>query len=287
MQRQMNFLVFTAFIVIGTLLIGLAGCGPTPTPVPPTPTKPAPTATPAPPTATPVPPTPTPFPIKVGTDATFKPMEFVDEKTKEFKGFDIDMFELIAKDLGAKPEYVNINFDGIFAGLLAKKYDVIVSSVTITEERKKQVAFSEPYINAGQICAVKADNTVITGPDTIAKAHKIGVQLGTTGEMEGKKIAAKVGATVKSYEDITLAFQDLTLGRVDVVINDAPISADYVASNPNAKLKLVGKVFTEEFYGIGVRPEDKALLDKINASLKKLKDTGKLLELQKKWGLTP
>lgn len=296
MQRQRPVFIVLVGVIITTLILSACGATPTPTPtpVPPTPTKVPPTATPlpptptkVPPTATPVPPTPTPtpFPIKVGTDATFKPMEFVDEKTKAIVGFDVDMFDAICKEIGCKATYENINFDGIFAALLAKKFDVVVSSVTITDERKKQMAFSDPYINAGQIVAVRGDEKEITGPDTIGKGKKIGCQLGTTGEIESKKIAAKTGAEVKSYDDITLAFADLAAGRVDAVINDSPITADYIASNPQAKLKTVGKVFTEEYYGIAVRPEDKALLEKINAALKKLKDSGKLTELMKKWGL--
>ena len=157
--------------------------------------------------------------------------------------------------------------------------------MTITDERKKQYLFSDPYINAGQIVAVRADEKVIQGPDTIGKDHKIGVQLGTTGEEQGKKIAQKVGATVKSYDDITLAFADLAAGRLDAVINDSPITADYIASNPNAKLKTVGKVFTEEYYGICLRQDSTDLQAKINAALKKLKDSGKMTELMKKWGL--
>jgi len=212
-------------------------------------------------------------------------MEFKDEKTGAIIGFDVDLFNAICAEIGCTATYENITFDGIFAALEAKKFDVVVSSVTITEERKKKFLFSDPYINAGQIVAVRADEKVITGPETIGKQHKIGVQLGTTGEEEAKKIAQKTGATVKSYDDITLAFADLAAGRLDAVINDAPVTADYIASNPKANLKTVGKVFTEEYYGIVVRPDSKALLDKINAALKKLKDTGKLTELMKKWGL--
>ena len=162
---------------------------------------------------------------------------------------------------------------------------MVVSSVTITDERKKEYIFSDPYVNAGQIVAVRADEKVIKGPETITKTSRIGVQLGTTGEEEAKKIAQKVGATVKSFDDITLAFADLAAGRLDCVINDSPITADYIASNPTAKLMTVGKVFTEEYYGITLRKEDTALQGKINAALKKLKDSGKMTELMKKWGL--
>jgi polar amino acid transport system substrate-binding protein len=267
---------------------------------PPTATKPpAPAATPVPPTAvpptpvppTPVPPTPTakptPFAIKAGTDATFKPMEYKDEKTGAIIGFDVDLFNAICVELGCTATYENITFDGIFIALGAKKFDVVVSSVTINDERKKEFLFSDPYINAGQIVAVRQDEKVIAGIETITKTHKVGVQLGTTGEEQGNKVCQKVGCTVKSYDDITLAFADLAASRLDAVINDSPITADYIASNPTAKLKTVGKVFTEEHYGITLRKDSADLLTKINAALKKIKDSGKLTELTKKWGLPP
>jgi polar amino acid transport system substrate-binding protein len=255
---------------------------PTKAPVPPTV---APTAVPtAAPTAVPTV-KPTPFPIKVGTDATFKPMEYKDEKSGAIIGFDVDMFNAICADLGCTATFENVNFDGILIGLAAKKYDVVVSSVTVTDGRKKEYLFSDPYINAGQIVAVRADEKVILGPETITKTSRIGVQLGTTGEEEAKKIGQKTGASVKSYDDITLAFADLAANRLDAVINDSPITADYIASNPDAKLKTVGKVFTEEYYGIVFRQADTALQTRINASLKKIKDSGKLTELMKKWGL--
>ncbi len=297
MTSKRLYLVLSLLVLVSMMVTACAPA-PTPTPVPPTPVPPtkapAPTATPVPPTpvpptATPLPPTatpkPTPFAVKVGTDATFKPMEYKDEKTGAIIGFDVDLFNAICAELGCTATFENANFDGIFIALGAKKFDVVVSSVTITDERKKQYLFSDPYINAGQIVAVRADEKVIAGPDTISKTHKIGVQLGTTGEEQGKKIAQKVGATVKSYDDITLAFADLAAGRLDVVINDSPITADYIASNPDAKLKTVGKVFTEEYYGITLRQDSADLQGKINAALKKLTASGKLTELMKKWGL--
>ncbi len=304
MTSKRLYLLLSLLVLISVVVTACGAPAATPTPVPPTKAPAAPTAAPTtaptavPPTAVPptaVPPTavptaaptakPTPFPIKIGTDATFKPMEYKDEKTNAIIGFDVDMIAALCAEIGCTATFENVNFDGILVGLGAKKYDIVVSSVTITDGRKKEYLFSDPYINAGQIVAVRADEKVIQGPETITKTSRIGVQLGTTGEEEGKKIAQKIGATVKSYDDITLAFADLAASRLDAVINDSPITADYIASNPNAKLKTVGKVFTEEYYGIVFRQADTALQGKFNAALKKIKDNGKLTELMKKWGL--
>jgi polar amino acid transport system substrate-binding protein len=282
MKKQPALLASLILVVAG---LALAACSTTPTatPVPPTAT---PLLT---PTVTPTPPTPLPrpttFPLKVGADATFRPMEYKDEKSGQIVGLDIDLCNAICTEIGCTATYANIAFDGLLAALKAERIDLVASSVIITAERQKQYLFSAPYLLAGQIVTVRADEKAITGPDTIGRGKKIGVQLGTTGEEQAKKIAQKSGAEVKSYDDVTLAFADLTAGRLDAVIYDFPVTADYIAATPNARLKMAGKVFTEEYYGFVFRQDQQALVEKVNAALQKLKDSGQLAELQKKWGL--
>jgi len=281
-MKQLTFLAVLILLLAG-LILTACSTTPTATPLPPT-------ATPLPtPTATAVPPTPLPrptaFPLTIGTDATFKPMEYKDERSGQIVGFDIDLCNAIAGEIGAQVTYANIAFDGLFTALSSKRLDAIASAVLITTERQKQYLFSDPYLLAGQIVTVRSDERAITGPDTIGRGKKIGVQLGTSGEEQARKIAQKSGADVKLYDDVTMAFADLTAGRLDAVLYDFPAVADYIASNPNAKLKTAGKVFTEEYYGFVFRPEQQALAAKVNAALQKLKDSGQLAELQKKWGL--
>jgi ABC-type amino acid transport substrate-binding protein len=117
--------------------------------------------------------------IVVATDATWPPMEMVDEN-KNIVGFDIDLLTAAANAAGFVVEFKNTAWDGIFAGLEAGKYDAVISSVTITEERQKTMDFSTPYINAGQILVVKSDSTNVT---TLAdlKGKTVGAQIGTTG----------------------------------------------------------------------------------------------------------
>ena len=115
--------------------------------------------------------------IIVASDATFAPMEFKNEKG-EIVGADIDIAAEIAKDLGVKLEVANTNWDAIFASLKSGKADMIISSVTITEERSKEMAFSKPYFAGGQVIVVKKDNTSIKGP-TDLKDKVVGVQLDT------------------------------------------------------------------------------------------------------------
>jgi polar amino acid transport system substrate-binding protein len=216
--------------------------------------------------------------IVVATDATWPPFETVDEASKQIVGFDIDLMNAIAKEAGFEVEYSNVPWDSLLAGMAQCQYDAAISAMTITEERAKQFAFSDPYFAAGQIVTVRADNTDITGKDSLA-GKTIGVQLGTTGDIEAQKIA---GATVKNYDDIGLAFQDLMNGQIDAVIADNPLALGYVGQNPD-KLKTVGEVFTDEFYGIAVCKDKTDLVAQINKGLAAVKAQGLIEQLTQKW----
>lgn len=217
----------------------------------------------------------------VATDATWPPMEMVDETTKEFVGFDIDLMKAIAKEGGFEVEFRNVAWDGIFAGLAAGEYNAVISSVTITEERKKEFDFSNPYINAGQIVVVLASNNDIKGSTDLG-GKTVGAQIGTTGAMAVQEIP---GAVLKEYDEIGFAFEDLLAGRVDAVVCDTPVAADYAGVQYKDKIKLVGAAFTEEYYGIMVKKGDTELLAKINAGLAKVQAAGIDKQLMAKWGL--
>ncbi len=218
--------------------------------------------------------------IVIATDATWPPMEMVNEN-KEIVGFDIDLMKEIAKAGGFTVEFKNTAWDGIFAGLAAGKYDAVMSSVTITEERKKKMDFSLPYINAGQVLVVRTETQgVTTLQDMVGKT--VGAQIGTTGSFEIEKVK---GVTLKTYDEIGLAFEDLMNKRIDGVVCDRPVAANFALQNKNYKghLKIVGKPFTKEEYGIAVRKGNKKVLDAINRGLKKVLDSGINVEIEKKW----
>jgi len=216
--------------------------------------------------------------IRVATDATWPPFEYVSEQTKAIEGFDIDLLKAIAEKEGLEIEFINVAFDPLLAGIAQCQYDAAISSITITEERKAGMLFSDPYFEAGQIVTVRKDNTNITSKDSLA-GKVVGAQIGTTGSFEVQKIS---GATLKTYDDIGLAFQDLMNGQIDAVVADNPLALGYVGKNPD-KLKTVGGVFTEEEYGIAVCKTKTDLLAKINAGLKAVKDEGLIEKLSKKW----
>jgi polar amino acid transport system substrate-binding protein len=218
-----------------------------------------------------------PMKILVATDATWPPFEYVNDKTNQIEGFDIDLLNAIAEKENLDIEYVNVVFDALLAGVAQGTYDAGISSITITEDRKKEMLFSDPYFAAGQIVTVRKSNTTITGKDTLT--GDVGAQLGTTGAMEVAKLS---GVNLKTYDDIGLAFQDLMNGQIDAVVCDNPVALGYVGKNPDT-LKIVGTVFTDEYYGIAVTKGKEAILAKINAGIKAIIAEGLIEQFSEKW----
>jgi len=216
--------------------------------------------------------------IRVATDATWPPFESVNEQTKEIEGFDIDLMKAIAEKANLDVEFINVTWDPLLAGMAQGTYDASISSISITADRQKVMLFSNPYFAAGQLIAVRIDNTTIKGKTDLS-GKKVGVQLGTTGNIEVNNIT---GATAKPYDDIGLAFQDLMNGQIDAVVADNPLVLSYVGKN-STKLKTAGEVFSAENYGIAVAKGKEDLLKKINDGLKKVLAEGIIETLSEKW----
>jgi polar amino acid transport system substrate-binding protein len=217
--------------------------------------------------------------ITVASDATWPPMEMIDEN-KNLVGFDIDYMNAVAKEAGFKAVIKNTAWDGIFAGVEVGKYDAIISSVTITDKRKKAMDFSMPYVNAGQVLVVPVASSAKVIADLKGKA--VGAQIGTTGAMEIKKVQ---GVELKSYDEIGLTFEDMAAGRIDGVVCDTAIAANYALQKESYKgqFKIVGKPFTQENYGIVVKKGNKELVDLINNGIKAVQAKGIDKELEEKW----
>lgn len=219
--------------------------------------------------------------LVIASDASFPPMEFVDE-AKKIVGFDIDLINAIAKDQKLEVEVKNTAWDGIFAGLEAGQYDAILSSVTVTDERKQKYDFSEAYFDANQGIVVRADDSTIkTEKDLSGKT--VGVQIETTGAIAVRKIA---GAKVKQFDTPDLAMLDLMNKNVDAVVVDTPVAAGYALQSAQfkGKLKIASEIVTNEVYGLTVKKGDpKKLLPLFNAGLKNLKASGEYKKIYEKW----
>ncbi|MEM9154801.1 MAG: basic amino acid ABC transporter substrate-binding protein [Cyanobacteria bacterium P01_F01_bin.33] len=218
--------------------------------------------------------------LSIGSDTAYPPFEFVNEED-EIVGFDVEMFDAICEQVNCTATFQTAGFDGIFAALAAGEYDAVASAVTITEERARVVDFSRPYLNAGQVVTVPADSSA-DGVDAL-KDKTIGVQLGTTGDLEASNYTSD--DNVKRYQTIDLAMAALAQGDIDGVIADAPTSADIIAKEFSDELKIVGEPFTTEFYGIAIQKSTPEMTEAFDAAIAALIEDGTLAEIAEKWGL--
>jgi len=218
---------------------------------------------------------PAPAPAKVyvvGTDAAYAPFESQNEKA-EIVGFDIEVVQAIAKKAGIEVKFVNTPWEGIFNALAQGDRDMVVSAVTITDERKQTMDFSAPYFDAQQLIAVKESSKVARFADL--KRLKVGVQTGTTGDEAVSKLLGKTSANIKRFESTPLALKELEAGGVDAVVADNGVIVHYVANNPGGKFKTVSdKEFVPEQYGIAIKKGNTELVEKINKGLTEIKADG-------------
>lgn len=213
----------------------------------------------------------------IGTEPTFPPFEFVDEKN-QIVGFDIDIANELAKRLGVKLEIVSLPFDSLIPALQQGKIDLIIAGMTITEERAKVVDFSKPYFEANQAIVVRGDSKFQPKKIDDLVGKKVAVQLGTTGDLVVSKVK---GIEVVRFQKFTDAFLELQNGRVDaVVLDEAPAKA-YVRKFPKFILSAV--IDTGETYGIAVKKGNRELLNFVNQTLDILKSTGVYNKLIQKW----
>jgi polar amino acid transport system substrate-binding protein len=219
--------------------------------------------------------------LKIGSDTTYPPFEFVDEN-KTIVGFDPDLLAEICRRVNCKATFVTTAWDGIFVALAQGQFDAVASGVTITEERRKTVDFSEPYLTYGQVVLVRQDEGAITGVDTLA-GKTVAVQTGTTNDEKASALQkeGRVG-TVRRYETFALAVQALINRDVDAVIIDSYAADGFMALH-TGRLKTVGEPFTSEALGVAIRKGDAALKEAVDAALIQMKADGTLERLYQKW----
>lgn len=208
----------------------------------------------------------------VGTDPTYAPFEFQNEKG-EIVGFDIDVLKAAADKAGIQVQFVSTPWEGAFNALAQGDRDILVSAITITDERKQTLDFSEPYFEAHQLIAVPEKSKVAKLEDL--KKKKVGVQTSTTGEEVVVKLQGKTSDLIKRFESVPLALSELSAGGLDAVVADNGVIEHYVANNPNARFKAVNDTsFAPEMYGVAVRKGNTELLQKINTGLAAIKADG-------------
>lgn len=214
--------------------------------------------------------------LKIGSDPTFAPFEFTDEQNQPI-GFDVDLMKAIATDMGYTAQFENSSFDGLMPSLQVGKYDAVIAAMTITPERLASVDFSDKYLMATQLIAVKKGSTIKSVEDLNGK--RIGVQNSTTGQT----VLEEMNINPKKYEAIPDAMNDLLNGGLDAVVADSPVVLYFIKQNPNANIEYIKGDFPKEYYGIAVKKGNSDLQAKLNISLKNLKSSGKYNEIYKKW----
>lgn len=208
----------------------------------------------------------------VGTDAAYAPFESQNENG-EIVGFDIDIVKAAAAKAGIAVKFVNTPWEGIFNALKQGDRDILVSSITITDERKQSMDFTNPYFDARQLIAVRTDSKVARFEDL--KTLKVGVQTGTTGDEAISKLQGKNSGDIKRFESTPLALKELETGGIDAVVADNGVVVNYVRNNAGRRFKTVDDAaFVPEHYGIAVKKGDAALLARLNQGLAAIRADG-------------
>ncbi len=219
--------------------------------------------------------------IVVGLDDNFPPMGFRDDKN-QLVGFDIDMAREAAKRMGVEVEFKPIDWSAKEAELSGKRVDALWNGLTITDERKQNIAFTAPYMENHQIVVVPAQSAIKTKADLAGKV--VGAQDGSSAVDAVKKDAAvfKSFKEFKTFGDNVTALMDLSTGRLDAVVVDEVVGRYYVAKKPQDYVVLQDNFGTEE-YGVGVRKDDTALQGRLDTALAEMKKDGTAGRIAEQW----
>ncbi|MDZ7851214.1 MAG: transporter substrate-binding domain-containing protein [Halomonas sp.] len=225
--------------------------------------------------------------IRIGVDVPYEPMEYR-TPDGELTGFDIDLGNALCAEIGIQCEWVVQGWDGIIPGLQARKYDAIMSSMTINEQRREQVLFSDPYITPPSAWFAPADVEIGTPSEETLEGMTLGVQRGTLQDNYVTDMYGDV-ADVNRYATADDMVLDMDSGRLDAVFLDFPIGKSTLIDSEAGNYKLVGEKITEpkkyfgEGFGIAFRQRDQELAEAFNAALKTLQDNGTYEEIHEKY----
>lgn len=215
--------------------------------------------------------------IKIGTEGTYAPFTFHD-KSGKLTGFDVEIAEEIAKRIGVQAEFIETKWDGMFAGLDAKRFDAIVNEVSIRPDRQEKYDFSDPYIVSKAVLIVRQDENNIKKFEDL-KGKKSAQSL--TSNLAD--IAKSFGATLVQTDGFNQAVDLLTSGRVDATINDSLSYLDLKKQKPNVPIKVVAEYKDADRNGVMINKGNKELVEAINKALSDMKNDGTYLKISQKW----
>ena len=219
--------------------------------------------------------------LTVCTHLPYPPFQSTDDNG-EVVGFDVELIDLVAEDLGVDQQVVDTPFEGIKSGqdLDTGKCDIAAAGMTITPERQQVILFSDPYFDATQALLVRADATVGGLEDLQGK--RVGAQTGTTGMTYANQFAQQLGFEVVEYNDVASEVQGLTTGAVDAAVNDLPVWSEFVKQNPDAT-KIAAQFDTGEQYGFGMKKGNEALKRVVDHALATAREDGTYDAIYQQW----
>lgn len=219
-------------------------------------------------------------PVTVATDSTWPPMEFIN-RDGTLVGFDIDLLREVGRRSGFRPVFITVPWDGIFAGLIAGQYQMIASSVTVLEERKRSMRFSTPYFSAAQYLVVTNDRADVTELSDL-RPGEVGAQIGTTGS---RVVREADGIRLRAYDDLGLAVEDLAQRRLDGIVADSAIVEYFVLANERYgnQLRVAGAPYTVEEYAFAIDPEATELYQMVEEGLASVRRDGTLDDIMAFW----
>ena len=232
----------------------------------------------------------TPGTLTVGSDTTYPPQEYINTATNQAEGFDVDLITAIGQRMGLQTKVVTTSFDTIINSLVARRFDVVISAVSVTPERQKKVDFI-PYFNAGESLLVKAGNPLNLKSLADLCGQKVGVQNGTIEQTDlntanaACKKAGKPAIEITALTNQTDVIQLLASSRVVATYQDSPVT-DYYNKQHAGQFAVGGSVVNAGLEGIVVRKSDPSMFNAIQTALNQLKANGTYTSLIQKWGLT-
>jgi len=219
--------------------------------------------------------------FRVGIDDTYPPMEYRDE-AGNYAGFDVELAQEIAKRMDKKLEFVPTAWTAIFTALSSNKYDCIISSLSITEERKKTIAYTRPYIANNQVIIVNKENADISSEKDLGD-RIVAVQMGTTSDDACVEFQKETPfKEFKRYEGMVQALNDLKIGRVDAIVTDLVIGKYFVANDVES-YKLVTTTLPNEPIAVGFDIKNKEYCEKVDKVLEEMMNDGTLAAISEKW----
>ncbi len=220
--------------------------------------------------------------LRVGFEAGYMPFEMTDKKGR-FVGFDIDVAKEMAKAMGVKFTPVNTAWDGIIPSLITNKFDIIISGMTILQERNLKVNFADPYIIVGQTILLnkKHEGVIKSYKDLNNAKYIVTSKLGTTGEKAAKAKLPK--ATYKSFETAPEAALELLNGKADAFVYDLPFCVVFMAKQGEGKIIFLDEPFTFEPLAWAINKGDPDFLNFLNNFLRQLKNDGRYEKIYNKW----